>query len=251
MAAATLLCAASLGDMPKLLTIVPVIAALSIAGCSSSSEPDAATSPGSPAASNGQVADFSEMDVSSAFQVTLSVGDSPSLQVTASPDVQDKVRAEVKDGTLYLGLTGRVTNVTSKIQADVVATSDLDKISISGASELTADQIAENLELNVSGGSVVDTGIGGELDATITGASTVKLNGSSSDMEAVVSGASTLSAFDLAATKADLTVSGASKAEVNASESLTVDASGASTVTYRGDAQVDETSSGASTVTKG
>ena len=84
-----------------------------------------------------------------------------------------------------------------------------------------------------------------------SGAAQVKISGETSKLTLDISGASRTDAGDLRAATVSVDSSGASQAEVNVSEALTVDASGASHVTYSGTpATVHKETSGASGVSQ-
>jgi hypothetical protein len=83
-----------------------------------------------------------------------------------------------------------------------------------------------------------------------TGATRVTVDGVANELIATMSGASRLDAESLQVKVAELSISGAGKAEVSASESLKVAISGAGKVTYNGNPTVEKHISGAGTIRK-
>jgi Putative auto-transporter adhesin, head GIN domain len=83
-----------------------------------------------------------------------------------------------------------------------------------------------------------------------TGATRVTVDGAVNELIATMSGASKLDAESLQVKVAELSISGAGKAEVSASESLKVAISGAGKVTYNGNPTVEKHISGAGTIRK-
>lgn len=81
-----------------------------------------------------------------------------------------------------------------------------------------------------------------------TGATRVTVDGAVDELMATMSGASKLDAESLQAKTAELSISGAGKAEVSASEVLKVAISGAGKVTYTGNPTVEKHVSGAGTI---
>jgi hypothetical protein len=107
------------------------------------------------------------------------------------------------------------------------------KIALSGASELTMNENTADTQFDLSG------------------ASKLTLKGATQSLKGTASGASILQAFDAPSPEIDIAVSGASKANVNATQLLTIDASGASQVVYRGNpTQKDFSTSGGGKITK-
>lgn len=74
----------------------------------------------------------------------------------------------------------------------------------------------------------------------LTGASRVEVHGLTDELRANISGASKLDADDLWVKNMHLTVSGASKAEVNVTDSLWAQANGASKIEYQGNPSVQQ-----------
>ena len=83
-----------------------------------------------------------------------------------------------------------------------------------------------------------------------TGATRVTVDGAMNELMATMSGASKLDAESLLVKTAELSISGAGKAEVSASDVLKVAISGAGKVTYTGNPAVEKHVSGAGTVRK-
>jgi hypothetical protein len=81
-----------------------------------------------------------------------------------------------------------------------------------------------------------------------TGATRVTVDGTVDDLMATMTGASKLMADSLQVRNAELSISGAGKAEVSVSDSLKVAISGAGKVTYRGNPKVERQISGAGSV---
>jgi hypothetical protein len=114
-----------------------------------------------------------------------------------------------------------------------ISSSSLNSARLTGAVRLTATRLA---------------GKGFYLDGT--GATRVTADGTVTELMATMSGASKLSASDLQVKMAQLSISGAGKAEVSASDSLKVAISGAGKVTYSGNPVIERQISGAGSVRK-
>jgi hypothetical protein len=81
-----------------------------------------------------------------------------------------------------------------------------------------------------------------------TGATRVTVDGTVNELMATMSGASRLDAESLQVKIAELSISGAGKAEVSASDTLKVAISGAGKVTYSGNPTVEKHVSGAGSI---
>jgi hypothetical protein len=104
---------------------------------------------------------------------------------------------------------------------------------ISGAAKTVASIVADEMELDVSGAGTTDLDVDcGKLEADISGAAVTKVSGNADEFELIVSGAGKSNFYDLEAKRCIVDASGASKATVNATESLKVSSTGVSKVRY-------------------
>jgi hypothetical protein len=218
------------------------------------------------------VSGFNHLDVSSAVRVELSQEGQESVSVETDANLLQYLEVEVRGETLYVGLNDRARGVSISPSRGItftVGVDDLERLEVSGASDVAAGPLeAGDFVLSVSGASDVqiesldvdsarieasgasDVSVGGlragKLDATASGASTVEVSGEAAEQVADIEGASHYRASSLQSEDAYVEASGASDAELRASETLGVDASGASSVGYYGDPQVSQQLSGAS-----
>jgi hypothetical protein len=115
---------------------------------------------------------------------------------------------------------------------------ELGGLAVSGACSGTVSNFnsTEAVSITVSGASRVTGDItAGDIEFDISGASTIQLEGSADDMIAAVSGASTCNLGDFTVNDADVNVSGASTGTINLNGRLDANVSGASTLLYIGD----------------
>jgi len=214
---------------------------------------------------------FTKLDAGYAFQVEITRADSFFVSITLDDNLYDylevsqagsTLRIRLKSGYSYLRTTQRAIitmpdlrglNLSGASRGDVSGFSSTDSLDIdlSGASSLDIDGLtAGNTDFNISGASRVYGSIEiADGDFNVSGASTVELEGTATDVTMNVSGASTMRLRDFAVDDADIILSGASSATINASGSLDVNASGASGLTYTGNPTLGDIEvTGASTI---
>jgi carbon monoxide dehydrogenase subunit G len=109
----------------------------------------------------------------------------------------------------------------------------LARVTLNGAVKLTAGSLS-----------------GAEFYLEANGATRAALSGNVNAMSGEMNGASKLDAEQLTTRAMELAISGAGRADVNATEALKVEISGAGKVTYAGNPQVAQTISGAGSVVK-
>ena len=198
-------------------------------------------------------ADFTEIEIDSAFQFEIAQSDSYGVNITADDNVIDYVQVS-KDGEtlkIRLATVPRLWFVTLRAS---VTMPQLRGLTVSGASRGTISgfSFGEDLSITVSGASRV-TGemTTGDIGFDVSGASSIQLEGSAGDMMAVVSGASRLNLDDFTVENANVNISGASSGTINLNGRLDASLSGASRLFYIGEPTMgDINTSGASTISK-
>ena len=196
---------------------------------------------------------FTEVEISTAFEFEIEQSSSYNISVTADDNVMEYVQVSQVGQTLKIGLR-TVTwfgHVTLRVS---VAMPQLSGLTISGASrgDIYDFSSTEDLDITVSGASRVNGDItAGNVEFDISGASTIQLEGSANDMVASVSGASRLNLGSFTVNNANVNFSGASSGTVNLDGRLDADLSGASRLWYIGEPTMGTIdTSGASTISK-
>jgi len=175
---------------------------------------------------------FNAIKIGGAAEVILMQGEEQSVVVETNANIQDRVEVNVKNNTLEVKLNSIKKYDELKLYITVVT---LEKIQVSGATDLNAiDTLkGENLRVLASGASDVHLLV--DYDNVITkasGASVVKLIGNSTAQTIEASGASVVNAKSLQTITTVVKASGASSCFVNAKTNLTYQVSGASDVSY-------------------
>src|SRR5215211_4170107 len=162
------------------------------------------------------IGEFSKLLADGAFEITWTSASTPALSITTDENLMEYVRTRVSGDTLEIDWVKPLRG-TRGIKVNV-ATNALRRAELNGAVRLVASNMS-----------------GPEFYLLANGATRVALNGTVNAMSAELNGASRLDADSLATRAIELSISGAGRAEVNASEILKVDISGAGKVTYVGD----------------
>ena len=181
---------------------------------------------------------FTRVEVSSAFEFEIKQSSSYSINVTADDNVIDRVQVSQDGQTLKITVGGAPTIFRSVTLKASVTMPELGGLAVSGACSGTVSNFnsTEAVSIAVSGASRVTGDItAADIEFDISGASTVQLEGSADDMVAVVSGACTFNLGDFTVNNADVNISGASTGTINLDGRLDANVSGVSTLLYIGD----------------
>ena len=194
---------------------------------------------------------FTEIKAQSAFSVTLKQGDAYAVEVTLDADAWTRADIRVEGDQLVLGLKEGPPYTVRVLEATVTMPA-LEAVELEGAAAIQMRGFAsdDGFEAKLSGASTLQ----GDLQADdiwleLAGSSRVTLEGIGGDLEARGSGASSLELAEFEVQDAALELSGASRATINAAGQLDVVAEGASSVVYVGNPVLGTiNTSGASTV---
>ena len=179
-------------------------------------------------------ANFTRVEVSSAFEFEIKQSGSYGINVTADDNVIDYVQVSQDGQTLKIRVGGVPSFRRVTLKASVTMP-QLGGLTVSGASRGTVSDFSctEAVSIAVSGASRVTGDItAGDAEFHIDGASTIQLEGSANDMTARVSGASLFSLDDFTVNNADVNISGVSTGTINLDGRLDANVSGVNTIVY-------------------
>ena len=203
--------------------------------------------------------DFTRVEISTAFDYEIIRADTYSISVTAYTEAFEQLQVVRQGQTLKIGLRSGsfVWTVWGLPLKAVITMPQLDSLAGSGATDGVVANFSstEDLEITLSGASSVElegitagdvtlavsgaSDVRGDLTAgntkfELSDASSVRLDGSAQDAVIIGSGASHLKLADFRTNNADVALSGATDADVFAAGTLDAEISSASHLSYRG-----------------
>lgn len=176
------------------------------------------------------IPNFSRIEADGAFTINWTSGPAK-LSVTTDSNLLEYIRTNISGEKLRIEWVKPLKG-TRGIKVDI-ASPVLSRVTLNGAVRF----VAANLS-------------GPEFYLEANGASRVALNGNVNAMSGEMNGASRLDAESLETRAMELSISGAGRADVNATEALKVEISGAGKVTYAGNPTISKEISGAGSVRK-
>ena len=219
--------------MIKSKILLGMLMAILLTGCGQSP----ITGSGNVVTQEEAISGFDKVEVSHAFKVNISQGETFSVVVHIDDNLLQYLEVVKQGSTLKIGLkTERISRDT--IREAEVTMPDLTGLDLRGASQVifTGFKSTNALNLDLSAASHLRGDIeAGDTQLDVSDASQVTLRGSAGDVTMDdVSGASTVDLADFPVVNANVTARDTSVITVNASGTLDVDASGASEVYYVG-----------------
>jgi len=206
------------------------------------------------AAEDRNLAGFTSINVSNAFDVYISQGTEDAVGVSAdSQDATKNIKTHVSGGVLYISFEnkGWWNWKNNKLKA-YVTVKNLEKLTVSGACNVSfVDAItSNNLHISVSGASDIKGSVKvNSLKVGASGASNISLSGKATNTDFNVSGACSIKSLDLVTDNSTIVASGASNVKLTINQYLKANVSGASDIRYKGTVSRFETrTSGASDI---
>ncbi len=199
------------------------------------------------------VGSFNAINLTSVGDVTVTLGDEPSLEVRAPENLLANLQTEVEDDTLTIRTRRNTRFPRGSGVSYRVVTPSLERLELSGVGDIRAEKVEGDevvLGLSGSGDLYVEDLRADGLEADLSGAGDMQLSGSVSEQTVTVSGVGTYQACALGSEDAEVDVSGAGDAFVQATDNLDASVSGVGDVRYRGDPEVSADVSGVGSVSR-
>ncbi len=206
------------------------------------------------------VFEFDRVAVRDFGRLVITQGEDESLIIEADADLISKVRADVSEGQLTLGVeTGWVDKLSHAIAATLIrkpvtytlVVKELKGLDIVGGALVEAADIsAEELSIRVSGaGSIKFRSLEAQsLKIELRGTGKIEVDGRAQEQQVILSGAGVYQASDLETAKTSVSLTGAGSATVRATETLDVIHRGLGKVGYYGSPTITKNVTGLGSV---
>ena len=216
--------------------VLACVCALALSGCAGLGGLNGLVGSGNLVTEEYDFTDFSEIELSHAFEATVTPGDAYAVTVTVDDNLVEHLVVEQNGARLSIGLEPNKLVARATMRAEITMPA-LTRLDASGATQTQLNGFSSDADFtgHASGASRIHGDLtAGDLDLEASGASTITLAGSAGNVRATASGASTIDLEEMSVQDAAVNASGASNVTVNLSGQLDADASGASNVFYLG-----------------
>jgi hypothetical protein len=201
---------------------------------------------------NRKVDDFTKIDVSGGFKVTLKQDSSLTVGITADDNLLKYIQTSVSGGKLHIKTKRNLCG--SGEMMITIGVRNLDEIGASGAVEIMSDGLinTKDLEIGLSGSTKVNMELNARnVHTDGSGSTEVFLKGQAASHDVDLSGSGKIEALDFVVGKYNIETSGATHCKINVLTDLSVHTSGASEIEYKGSpTKVTNDQSGASSIKK-
>jgi hypothetical protein len=223
--------------LSKQIFIVVVISLISFALSSCRMEDGFLEPMGNIVTVNKSFSNYSEISVSSGFQLYLKQDGTESVEIETNDNLLPYIVAYQKGRVLTFERDNRVNFSRNSIVRIYVSAKTLSALSASGGSSLRAETAinSDNLGLNFSGGSRLKAEINSEsIFANISGGSTFDFSGKSNTLILNGSGGSIVNGSSHQTESLTAEISGGSILNLTVNKTLSINVSGGSIINYSG-----------------
>ena len=181
-------------------------------------------------------------------KIEVSQAGQDSVQIEADDNLIDRLKAEVKDGTLRLSFESAGEFIRPSQPAQVrVSARDIDKLTLKGQGRVTATAFkTDALELALAGKGELAAGPLDvrSLTVNLSGVGKCTVTGKADEQAVKLSGIGACANEGLVSRTGRVVLSGVGRAEVDVREKLDITISGIGNVTYHGEPEVTRAISG-------
>ncbi|MRW92942.1 DUF2807 domain-containing protein [Duganella sp. FT80W] len=200
---------------------------------------------------NREVGHFNALTVGVSGDVEIRLGNTESVTVETDDNIQPLIETTVENGTLRIRPAKNNLRVETRNMKIIVQARTLDKLSIGGSGNVTADRLrGESLTIDVGGSGSIAVG---QLDAesvaiALGGSGSLKAAGNAERLQVSIGGSGRVQVGQLQSREAVVSIGGSGQATVWAKKSLSLSVAGSGDINYYGDPQISKSIMGSGTI---
>jgi hypothetical protein len=200
---------------------------------------------------NRDVGHFTALSVGVSGDVEVRLGNTEGVTVETDDNLQPLIETVVESGTLRLRPANKNIRLDTRTMKIIVQARTLDKLSIGGSGNVSADKLrAEHLTIDVGGsGSIsVDQLESESVAIALGGSGSLKAAGNTERLQVSIGGSGKVQLGQLQSRDAVVSIGGSGQATVWAKKSLSLSVAGSGDIHYYGDPQISKSIMGSGTI---
>lgn len=194
-----------------------------------------------------EVSAFTKIVISGSGHLLLKQGDKEALTIETHQNLLPELQSEVKNKVLYLGPKDTALRFNHAINYHLTV-KNIEDIHTEGGIEISSKGsiVANELNISTEGAGKVDLKVKTQkLKIKLAGSGDIILSGTTTDQILKIEGSGKIQGKKLSTKTAEVDISGAGIAEIDASDALDVKIGGTGTVKYYGRPKITQEISGA------
>jgi len=192
---------------------------------------------------------FDSIKLEGQGNVIINKGEVQSLVIRADDNIIPHIETIVRNKKLIISHDKK--NLRPTTLKLVITTNALKSASIAGSGEIKGNShfVSENFYAEISGSGRIDLDLEStRLESVISGSGSIYLSGLTDHHRTMITGSGKISAFDMHAKSASVSITGSGNCLLTASDQLSARISGSGDTLYRGYPRIDKTITGSGNV---
>lgn len=201
---------------------------------------------------NRKVKAFNTISIEGIGKVIYSKGETQKVSVVTDDNIMEYIKTETKGGTLKVSCAKHAAIKPSKLEIRVTSPS-LDGFSGKGAISFLSDDaiVTKGFSLALIGKATADVDLTAEsLKTSLTGKGRISLTGDINQHTISMTGEGRIKGLDLQSKLTSVSATGKGFADLNVTDTLSLDMKGKITIQYKGTPEVQKKSVGKNSVTR-
>lgn len=200
---------------------------------------------------NREVANFHALSVGVSGDVDIRLGSTEGVTVETDENIQSAIETVVENGTLRIRPLRNNIKLDTRNMKIVVQARTLDKLSIGGSGNVSADKLrGEKVTIDVGGSGSISVGQleSESVSIALGGSGSLKAAGNTERLQISIGGSGRVQAGQLQARDAVVSIGGSGQATVWAKKSLNLSVAGSGDINYYGDPQISKSVMGSGSI---
>jgi hypothetical protein len=200
---------------------------------------------------NREVGHFNALSIGVSSDVDIRLGNTESVIVETDDNIQPLIETKVENGTLHIRAAKNNLRADTRNMKIIVMARSLDKLSIGGSGNVTADKLrGEKLTIDVGGSGSINIG---QMDSEsvsigLGGSGSLKAAGNTERLQVSIGGSGKVNVGQLQSRDAIVSIGGSGQATVWAKKSLNLSVAGSGDIHYYGDPQISKSIMGSGSI---
>lgn len=195
------------------------------------------------------LADFTGIRLNLPVEVILRQGEIQEVTVEGKQNIINKLERDIRNGIWDIETKDCIRDIGNmKI---FITIPDITDLAIAGSGNIFGENVfvIQDIDLGISGSGDMDLALEcDDITLNITGSGNIKLEGTADGLDFKITGSGDINAFNLAALRARVDITGSGNAEVSAQDELDVKISGSGDVRYKGNPNLNVSITGSGKV---
>ena len=189
---------------------------------------------------------YDGIGIGGSFDVKLIKGKEGNIKIEGEENIIPYVITEVTGNTLQIKYKKNTNIRTTRRLTVTVTYNDIDKVSLGGSGNVTADGVIKANDFKVSlggSGNITLQLDADEIKTSIGGSGNIKLSGKTNDLDCSIAGSGSIKAYELSTDKLNATIAGSGSIRTTVKSKIKAKVVGSGSIYYKGNPKYIDTKS--------